>query len=110
TRSATGRLQLAPTRPARWPRPVRRTPRQVPVRVPSARLRAPEALARRIWVAPVPRRAAGATAMPLRTATRRETGTPGRARRSDGVPELPEVEVVRSGLDRHVVGRTIRSV
>jgi len=26
------------------------------------------------------------------------------------VPELPEVEVVRSGLDRHVVGRTIRSV
>ena len=26
------------------------------------------------------------------------------------MPELPEVEVVRSGLDRHVVGRTIRSV
>jgi formamidopyrimidine-DNA glycosylase len=26
------------------------------------------------------------------------------------VPELPEVEVVRRGLDRHVVGRTIRSV
>jgi len=25
------------------------------------------------------------------------------------VPELPEVEVVRSGLERHVVGRTIRS-
>jgi len=26
------------------------------------------------------------------------------------VPELPEVEVVRRGLERHVVGRTIRSV
>ena len=26
------------------------------------------------------------------------------------MPERPEVEVVRSGLDRHVVGRTIRSV
>jgi formamidopyrimidine-DNA glycosylase len=26
------------------------------------------------------------------------------------VPELPEVEVVRSGLERHVVGRSIRSV
>ena len=26
------------------------------------------------------------------------------------VPELPEVETVRDGLDRHVVGRTIRSV
>jgi formamidopyrimidine-DNA glycosylase len=26
------------------------------------------------------------------------------------VPELPEVEIVRGGLDRHVVGRTIRSV
>ena len=26
------------------------------------------------------------------------------------MPELPEVEVVRSGLERHVVGRTIRSV
>jgi formamidopyrimidine-DNA glycosylase len=26
------------------------------------------------------------------------------------VPELPEVEVVRRGLDQHVVGRTIRSV
>jgi len=26
------------------------------------------------------------------------------------VPELPEVEVVRSGLDRHVVGRTIAAV
>jgi formamidopyrimidine-DNA glycosylase len=26
------------------------------------------------------------------------------------VPELPEVEVVRSGLEQHVVGRTIRSV
>ena len=26
------------------------------------------------------------------------------------MPELPEVEVVRSGLERHVVGRTVRSV
>jgi formamidopyrimidine-DNA glycosylase len=26
------------------------------------------------------------------------------------VPELPEVEIVRGGLDRHVVGRTVRSV
>ena len=26
------------------------------------------------------------------------------------MPELPEVEVVRRGLERHVVGRTIRSV
>ena len=25
------------------------------------------------------------------------------------MPELPEVEVVRRGLERHVVGRTIRS-
>ena len=27
-----------------------------------------------------------------------------------GVPELPEVEIVRRGLERHVVGRTIESV
>ena len=58
-----------------------------------------------------PRRAPRTRGPPPRGTARARpgrAGTPGpAARRSDGVPELPEVEVVRRGLERHVVGRTI---
>jgi formamidopyrimidine-DNA glycosylase len=48
--------------------------------------------------------------MLARRATLPHWQTPGRSRKRFAVPELPEVETVRSGLQRHVSGRTFASV
>ena len=56
------------------------------------------------------RRPSGCRARGARQQARRGRRARGRARRRLTVPELPEVETVRSGLDKHVVGRTIDTV
>src|SRR3712207_7001976 len=56
--------------------------------------------------APCTARAPGAPRRPPSRRPRRPRGAPC-PRRAETVPELPEVEVVRRGLDQWVAGRTV---